>query len=247
MVYAVTERDYDTLVSESRKRGIDPEQAALILFEESAGFDPHRVGRNGLPFSGLNMMSDTNLSDLDLTREQWIAMSAAEQLPIIFRFWDGLARAFAGGSFPQDAAHLIALNFLPSRYRSSGAKSNDDAVLTKKPENFYLDNTWYDPGATGTITVNTIRKRLSTQTNNGRWRELVAGIDEAEKRAGSVEPAVPPPAVEPEKPEPVAPTPEAPGDGPVIATTSQAGMGQKVFLGVAIAGIAAWVLHNCQK
>jgi len=176
----------------------------MLLFIESAGFDPANPGPSPNatdPVGGLNQMSSTNLASLGLTRPVWLTLSAAQQLPVIFRFWQGLSKTFAGGVFPSDGPHLLALNFLPASYQTSGAATNPAAVLAGKAGPYasdYASNLWYDPDGTGAITPLTIAKRfaLQDQANPARWQILRAGIAAAVGRQNLSPPSVaagPPP------------------------------------------------------
>lgn len=184
--YRITEADFDALVSESRKRLIPADDVALVLYIESAGFNPASAGPGGRGgANGLNQLTPQNLKTMGFTPEAWRSLSAAEQLPRIFRWWDAIARDFAGGKFPTDAGQLAAMNFLPGRYRDKGAATNPDAALTREPESFYSNNVFYDPQKTGTITVNTIRERQALEATGARWRELEQGIADARARSGA--------------------------------------------------------------
>ena len=202
-MYAPTPADFDALVALARARGTDPTGVALTLYIESAGFNPASAGPNGDgAVSGLNQMSIANLAALKppLTPAQWMAMTVAQQLAVIFPWWDGLAKAFNGGRFPPDGSNLLALNFLPKYYQSSGAALNPNAPIVSSPDPYYARNTFYDPDKTGSITVNTIAKRQAQQAAAGgaRWQLLANGVASAIARAGggggSSSPVVPPAA-----------------------------------------------------
>src|ERR1700677_4111685 len=105
MTYAWTAEDYATLAQLSSERGIDPAQVALIFLWES-GLNPASAGPAGANVGGLNQMSATNLSNLGLTMAQWVQMTAAEQLPYIFEWWDSLAKSDNNGVFPGDGGTL---------------------------------------------------------------------------------------------------------------------------------------------
>jgi hypothetical protein len=188
-LYQVTSQDFDVLVRESRKRGIDPRDVAIVLYIESAGFDPASAGGGGAA-NGLNQMMPENLRSIGFTPEAWRALSAAEQLPFIFRWWDSMASAFRPAGFPPTAGDLGALNFLPGRYKERGAATNPDAPLTAAPEKFYERNTFYDPVKSGAISVNTMRARQQLEARGARWQLLLSGIAAAENR--STTPAEPP-------------------------------------------------------
>jgi hypothetical protein len=194
MSYAVTPEDYAVLVRESRARGLDPRDAALVLYMESGGFNPASAGPGGKGgANGLNQLTPENLAKLGFTPEAWRALSAAEQLPRVFAWWDGIAHDFRPEGFPDNAGDLLALNFLPGRYKAHGAAKDPDAPLTQSPEApFYTKNTFYDPGGTGAITVNTIRARQALEAKGARWNELVTGISAAGDAPSSLTPAAPP-------------------------------------------------------
>ncbi len=194
-MYAWTPVDLDVIVAQSAAtlpKAIDPVSVALLLWIESAGFDPANPGPSGAnpQVGGLNQMSVPNLTAAGLTRASWLTMSAAQQLPFIFKFWKGLATTFNGGRFPADGARLLALNFLPKSYQTSGADTNDAAVVCGKAgpyAQFYAGNAFYDPLGTGQITVASIARRQGLEAAKGgaRYAQLVADIAAAVKRAGS--------------------------------------------------------------
>src|SRR5580698_7388456 len=103
MSYSPTPADFQTLVqlSAAQSPPIDPNQVAIVLFEES-GFNPASQGPAGAGVYGLNQMSTANLSSLGLTPASWTAMTASQQLPYIFKWWDSLANSDNAGQFPAD-------------------------------------------------------------------------------------------------------------------------------------------------
>jgi len=129
------------------------------------------------PVGGLNQMSSDNLKNMGLTRSQWLSMTVAQQVAWIFAWWDGLS---IGIPYPADAAAIYALNFLPARYKSR-ATNNRDAPLTSAGENYYDKNSSLDPDHTGSITVNTIARKLSgiMASTNSRWKMIQNGIANA--------------------------------------------------------------------
>jgi len=213
MTYAVTPTDLATLVTLARATSpaTDPLSVALLLWIESAGFNPASPGPPNAkpPVGGLNQMSTPNLAGYRLTRDQWLTMSAAEQLPVIFQFWQGLAQSFNGGRFPSDGPRLLALNWLPRAYQTSGADANPNAVISGKAgpyAQYYAGNAWYDPDGIGAITLNTIAKRFAHEDAAGgaRWQAIKAGI----QAAAAAPPGAPPP------PTSLPPTSIAGGQGP---------------------------------
>lgn len=163
MSYTWTPADYQALVQLAQSKGTDPAQSAMLFLEES-GLNPTNPGPSGAGVGGLNQMSTSNLSSLGLTMAAWLAMSAATQLPYIFRFWSSLVAGDAGGVFPTDAGTLLALNFLPGAFKNVGAATNPNAVLCAAAgpyANYYTDNKSLDPGNTGTITPATCLQRLN--------------------------------------------------------------------------------------
>ncbi len=240
MTYAPTEADFDVGVAGARARGIDPLDVFELLWIESAGFNPASLGpSNDGAVSGLNQMSRANLASLGLTPDQWTAMSAAAQFQQIFPFWDSLAKSFNARHFPVDGPNLLALNFLPSRYQSSGAAANPDAALSTKGDAYYAANTFYDPAKTGAITVNTIRNRFASQRAAGgaRWALLANGVAAALARAGAAPAPVAPPST------PAAPS--SPGSTPASSSSSntetmiQAGFGGLAIVALIVSAIAA--------
>lgn len=196
-----------------------PLGVGMLLFLES-GFDPSSPGPApdaANPVGGLNQMSLENLDTLGISRSAWLSLSAAQQLPVVFKFWQGLARTFAGAVFPSDGPGLLALNFLPASYQSSGAATNPYAVLAASAGPYaaeYAANVFYDPDKTGEITPLTIRRRfmLTDAANPPRWRALRANLAAAIARQSSS----PSPASQ-------APPSRAGGGGGVVALLLAAG------------------------
>lgn len=177
--YSITPTDIDTLVSLSEANGIDPTDVAVVLYTESAGFNPQSMGPGGTgAYTGLNQMSVANLGTYGITPAEWVSYSAAQQLPVIFKFWQGLANSFNSGRFPPNAAVLTALNFLPGNYKTSGAATNPNAAITSTPSAYYTKNTYYDPSGTGSITLNTIAQRvaMTKASTNSRWKSIENSI-----------------------------------------------------------------------
>jgi hypothetical protein len=191
--YVITPNDIDTLVGLSEAHGIDPTDVAVVLYVESAGFNPTSLGPGGAGnYTGLNQMSVANLATYGITPSDWVTWSAAKQLPVIFKFWQGLGTSFNGGAFPQNAGVLGALNILPGRYKPG----NPNAPLASNPDIYYTKNTYYDPKGTGSISVNTIQERMSMikASTAPRWKQI-------ESMIGSVSPTPgPSPAPAPSNP-----------------------------------------------
>jgi hypothetical protein len=177
--YAITQNDIDVLVELSEAHGIAPVDVAVVLYTESAGFNPASLGPGGTgAYTGLNQMSVANLATYGIAPADWVTYTAAEQLPVIFKFWQGLANSFNNGTFPPNAAVLTALNFLPGNYKTSGAATNPNAAITSSPSSYYTNNTYYDPSGTGSITLNTIAQRVaSTKASTAsRWKQIESMI-----------------------------------------------------------------------
>ena len=203
MTYQPTSADFQALVQLSRAQHppIDPTQVAVILFEESAGFNPAQQNFGGAPNYGLNQMSASNLSAIGLTPAQWTSMSAAQQLVYIFRFWASSAATANGGRFPSDGGELLAMNFEPGAFANVQAGSNPNAVLAASGGPYasnYAANKSLDPEGTGQITVNTCRQLVSNllvnYAGNSRWQMIEAGIAAASGGGGlpPISPVPPP-------------------------------------------------------
>lgn len=240
--YQPTAADFDTLVSQARAVGTDPLGVLLVLYVESAGFDPGAKDPAGTG-GGLNQMDADNLRAAGIPLASWLAMSAAQQLPAVFNFWKGITKTFAAGVFPPDGAHLLALNMLPAYYATTAAVSPTTPIVSKgDAKGYYAANaSTYDPQKTGSITVNTIAAGQTKQVTTGnaaqqaRWSSLVAGLNAALARAGS--PAAPP-----------APSPPggAPASPPVILSSlapQSSGAGVAVGVVAALAALAYAVLR----
>lgn len=246
-MYTITDADFDALVSGSQRRAIDPRDVAIVLFVESAGFNPASAGPGGKGgANGLNQMTPENLAAFGFTPDQWRSLSAAKQLPIAFTFWDSLVKTFAEGHWPRDAGELGALNFLPGRYKDARVWEDAGSILTKLPEKFYTDNaTTYDPAKTGAITAETMQAAYDWAEKDPRNQPRLAvirdGILAAEERAGGVEPipANPPAA------------PDSPGDGPAeppVASVADASPGRStaIVAGVGVVALVAAIIKACR-
>src|ERR1700691_6284139 len=183
MTYTWTAEDYQTLSSLSAQQNppIDPAQVALIFLWES-GLDPSNPGPSGANVGGLNQMSSSNLSSLGLTMSQWLSMSASEQLPYIFKWWNSLVQNDNNGVFPTTGGMLYALNFLPGQFKSVGAGNNPNAVLASKTGAYsaeYNSNSTLDPNHTGSITPNTCQTLLNNIANsNSTWPAFLSNLRE---------------------------------------------------------------------
>jgi hypothetical protein len=239
--YTWTSHDLDVLVALAAATSppIAPSDCALVCFEES-GFDPANSGPAAAspPVGGLNQMSSTNLRAMGITRDAWLAMGAAEQLPHVFAFWRDLCETFNGGTFASDAGQLLALNFLPGAYRAAHAQHDPNAPIAGKNGPYawaYTDNPGLDPRKTGAITVNTCREYLAAYAtapqNAARWAQLLADVHAASARAAGLAPpsgggGAPPPSS--------GGPPTLPGGKPPTAG------GSGGFLAIALATLVTW-------
>lgn len=194
MTYTWTQDDYEALaqLSAAQSPPIDPVQVALVLFEES-GLNPASPGPAGAnpPVGGLNQMSTDNLTNLGVTRAAWLAMTAAEQLPIIFKWWNSLANSDNSGNFPADGGTLLALNFLPGSFRSVGAGSNPNAAVAGAAgpyASYYNSNISLDPQRTGVITPATCELRLQNvaAAAGAKWTAIAQNIDAVSLYSGGI-------------------------------------------------------------
>jgi hypothetical protein len=171
--YAWTPDDYATLVSLSRARGVDPTVPALLFLEES-GLNPHQAGPAGSGVAGLNQTLPGNVG---VPTAQWLTMSAAEQMPRIFAWWDKQVQ------WPVSAGTLLALNFLPGQFANVGAAANPNAVLAgvNGPyASYYGDNSSLDPQHTGVITPATCGLRLqNVAAASSKWRAFKANLPQS--------------------------------------------------------------------
>jgi hypothetical protein len=178
--------DFDLLVSLSRAQTppIDPVDVAKILYEES-GMNP--ATNTGSAF-GMNGMDADNLTTLGLSQSQWLAMSAGQQLPYIFKLWDSWANSDNNGQFPSSAGMLLALNYLPGAFKNVNAGQNPNAVLAGKNgpyANYYNINTPLQT-AGGVTTVNTLQTYIDNAASHwgSSWQNVLTQIQAAELRAG---------------------------------------------------------------
>lgn len=182
MSYKPTTTDLQTLVqlSAAQSPPIDPVQVALVLFEEST-FNPSVQNAGGAPNYGLNQMSATNIAGLGLTVSEWTSMTAAEQLPYVFKWWAKQAAYANNGQFFSDAGQLLALNLGQVAYKNVNAGSNPDAVLAGKSgpyANSYAGNPQLGNGAI--ITVNTCRAYLAKIAGGSSFGVLARQIEQVE-------------------------------------------------------------------
>ena len=80
---------------------------------------------------------------------QWLAMTAAQQIPYIFAWWK---KEIGAQPFPSTGGTLLALNFLPGQFQAVGADTNPSAILAGKSgpyATYYAQNASLDPNKTG--------------------------------------------------------------------------------------------------
>ncbi len=223
MSYKWTSADYAALVTASAAVGIDPREVGKVFLEES-GLDPGSPGPAGAkpPVGGLNQMAEGNIA---ISRSDWLTMTAAEQIPHIFAWWEGTAKQ--AGGFPQDAGTLVAMNFLPGRFVNVRALTNENAVMAAAGgpfADYYGWNITLDPDRTGAITPATCQKRLDeVAAASSKWPTFVAGLE----AAGAPNPSHVP-----------GPTPQ-PGPLPITVPDLRP-LGIALLGGLALGGAAWW-------
>lgn len=111
-----------------------PRDALKIMLGES-GLNPASVAyKDSKPVAGgvfgLLVSQTQNLTGMSF--DDWIRLSAAQQIPYAVKFWKGLTSRF-GASFPVSARDLYWLNYLPATYVAGAA---DDYVFVKSDDTY---------------------------------------------------------------------------------------------------------------
>ena len=176
MSYSWTPADFQTLVAQASAVGIDPAEAALLFLEETGGsLSPAQPGPAGSNVGGLNQMLAGNVPGVSMA--QWLAMTAAQQIPYIFAWWK---KEIGAQPFPSTGGTLLALNFLPGQFQAVGADTNPSAILAGKSgpyATYYAQNASLDPNKTGAITPATCELRLdNVAAASAKWPGFLAQI-----------------------------------------------------------------------
>ena len=118
-----------------------PRDALKIMLGES-GMNPASVAyHDGKPVAGgVFGLLVTQTQDLTgMSFDDWIKLSAAEQIPYAAKFWKQITSGF-NAPLPVSARDLYWLNFLPATYVSGAA---DDYVFVKSDDTYLIsDGTW---------------------------------------------------------------------------------------------------------
>lgn len=191
----VTDGDLDALVREFMAEGLEPRVAFDVMFGES-GFRASRRNASGASYGGLNQMGKDELASFGLTLDQWLTMSAADQIPVVRRFWHQRREALAASKgaamreiMYRDAPHLYAANFWPAGMQPVDA--TDYPLLTRSSApGSYAANAMLDRNGDGEITIDDFAAWLDARTSAGKWGEpdrydeLVDRLDAAITRGG---------------------------------------------------------------
>lgn len=114
-----------------------PRDALKIMLGES-GMNPASVAyHNGEPVAGgvFGLLVTQTQGLTGMSFDDWIKLSAAEQIPYAAKFWRSL-----GATLPVSARDLYWLNFLPATYVPGAA---DDYVFVKSNDTYLMpDGTW---------------------------------------------------------------------------------------------------------
>ncbi len=227
---------FAVLVRLALDAGANPHDWALVLYEES-GFDPSMPNRHGYQYFGLNQMGESEARSVGYAGDfpgGWLALSAAEQLPYVARFFVQKRNACGPVAFAS-AAHLLACNWLPAFVKPD--PSDIDYALCRAGDPYYAASAIYDPDRKGFITIRDLAAYLDRKRrgNPNDMRALLEGVNTAIANLGiDYLPA-------PSDPGAVA-TSAPPSPGPAAAPPSSgAGWIGALVLGAAAGGLALYL------
>jgi hypothetical protein len=164
-----------------------------VWFVESAGLHANRPNGGGEPYGGLNQMGPDERAKAGFkgTFAQWLALSEAEQLPFVERFYAAkpvqlindargvYVATFAPAFFPQ-ATNADAVLY---RYRGDKpgmpavtASAAEWAAYNKTHSDPYGENRVFDRQRKGFITVGDLTAPIDGIAKNPRWLEIQARI-----------------------------------------------------------------------
>lgn len=131
--------------------------------------------KNNLGYAGLNAMGANERKAVGFTGtiDDWIKLSADEQLPYVRRFFEGNTRDFAKGDYRALTGYgkLYLMNFTPAYLLKP-----DDYVISRRGQPIYENNKGVDAGSKGYIEVadmgRFVERRLSQEP--ARWNEIRA-------------------------------------------------------------------------
>lgn len=172
--------DFPAILAQlSEKIGADPLDVLKLLLSES-GLQPTAANPRGFPAgqfaAGINQLAPVNWHYFaPLTAAQYIALSAEEQLPYAFAYFNTVMRGAGLSSIT--GRDLYVLNFLPAFYKSG---QPDSAVLVSSSSGYYKNNASTDPskpqgldhGRKGYISYGDMQIALDAQMKNPLYQLL---------------------------------------------------------------------------
>ena len=162
----------DTLVSLSAQAGVDPLGAAAVMLYES-GLQPAIM--NSIGAVGINQFIPDNYGQFaPLSVSQYRALSAAQQLPYVFKFWRGVLQSFGRGQKFFMGRDLYWLNILPGTFRPNVPDNYQIPFTTQQ----YAANKNLDHGGKGYITPNDFSIAIAAGANShpALWKALQQAI-----------------------------------------------------------------------
>lgn len=153
----------------------------LIMMQSESGIKPSVPNGAGAPFYGLIQQGKPTFTPL--TPEQFMALSAVDQLKYVERYYNGqpVSKLLSPGN-------LYQLNFVPA---STARGFGPDTIIAAKggtgyggAENaFYTSNSLLDTDGDGAITVKDLDARMAKLAQNGRVKEAISRLPPANSPA----------------------------------------------------------------
>jgi hypothetical protein len=167
----VTTEDLAAVAAASRALGIAPRDVLVMLFFESAGFNPKADNQGCVGLNQFCQSSGTFKGAVrDLTPEQYKQLSSAEQLTrYIVPWWLSELK----NRPVQSARDLEWLNFEPNAYIPHAPDSfvvSSDPLVVSQNAPFVFDGKPF-------ITAGDIGRRLGLASKTARFQELGARLD----------------------------------------------------------------------
>lgn len=197
-----SERFRRELVRGSLERGYDPNFIAAIISNES-GFRPNVQNQLGAPALGLIQFwrdyfpAIASRAGMRVTWEDLRRLSATEQLPLVFAYFDGTKiRSLGSSATPTDyymATFLPALVGAPSD-RVLGQRDGEGPVegTSLSLAKMYAQNPGFDHDGDGVFTVGDVGRKIESTLSAARGRPpVLVPLAVAFSGAGS-SPAAPP-------------------------------------------------------
>jgi hypothetical protein len=166
------------LVSYSQGIGANPLDVLKLLLSESS-LQPGAKNTSYFPAGqyaiGINQLAPVNwgfITNAGYTLESYAQLTAQEQLPVAFAYFQNLMSAHGLSSI--SGRDLYVLNFLPAYYQPN---QPDSAVLVASPSGYYEANKKsLDHGGKGSITYGDMQIALNNQAHGALWDMVSAAV-----------------------------------------------------------------------